>query len=257
MKRLVMLGCALLAITSVMMTGCGSSSQDGKLLEAQDWRATSIEYNTYSSADDITAKFADGKISGSTGLNQFNATYKLEPNRRITVTVGETGKAAGTPDQTLNEQAYLGALASAKSYAADGKSLTLFSATGLSVLSFEANVAPALVGTTWKMLAFNNGKGGLIAPATTSAVTIVFKSDGNMSGSAGLAGYHAKYAVSGSGIKLTSPLVSKEAGGPDLAVQDTAFLTALQKVASFAIAGDKLTLNDAAGGVAVQYQAQR
>jgi heat shock protein HslJ len=255
MKRLVMLGCALLSIIAVMMTGCGPSA-DGKFLEAQEWRATTIEYNTYGGTNDITAKFSDGKIVGSTGVNRFTATYKLEPNRRITITMGETAKGAGTQEQMLNEQQFLGALASAKSYAADEKALTLFSGTGLAVASFEANVALPLTGTTWKMLSFSNGKGGMSQPDGSSAVTVVFKSDGTLSGSAGLAGYHGKYTTSGSTLKLTSPLVSQEAGGPNLAVQDSSFLTALQKAASFTIEGNNLIIKDAAGAVAVEYQAQ-
>jgi heat shock protein HslJ len=238
------------------MTGCGSSD-DSKLLEAHDWRATTIEYNAYTAPADITAKFADGKISGSTGINQFSGTYKLEPNRRISVKVAPTTKVAGTPEATLEETQYLGALDSAKSYAADDKTLTLFSATGLAVVSFEANVAPPLVGTTWKMIAYNNGKGGMAQPDASSAVIIDFKSDGTLSGSAGLAGYEAKYSVSGSTLKLTSPLASQQAGTPNLAVQDTDFLAALQKVASFEIVGNKLTLKDAAGAVAVQYQVDK
>jgi heat shock protein HslJ len=256
MKRLVMLGCALLSITAVMLTGCGSSA-DGKLLEAQDWRATTIEYNAYTAPADITAKFADGKISGSTGLNQFDGTYVLEPNRRISMKVAVTTKVAGTSEAALNETQYLQALASAKSYAADDKTLTLFSTTGLAVASFEANVAPPLVGTTWKMLAFNKGNGALVQPDASSAVTVSFGPDGKLSGSAGLAGYEAKYSVSGSTLKLTSPLVSQQAGTPNLAVQDTAFLAALQKAASFEVVGNKLTLKNAAGAVAVQYQAEK
>jgi heat shock protein HslJ len=250
-----MLACALLSITAVMMTGCGPST-DGKLLEAQEWRATTIEYNTYSAPAEITAKFADGKITGSTGLNPFSATYKLEPNRRITITMGETGKATGSAEAVLNEQQYLGALSSAKSYAADGKALTLFSGTGLAVASFEANVALPLAGTTWKMLAYSDGKGALAQPEGSSAVTVVFKSDGTFAGSAGLAGYHGKYTASGSSLKMTSPIASQQAGGPDLAVQNSAFLTALQKTAAFVVAGNKLTLKDAAGAVLVEYQAQ-
>lgn len=256
MKRLVILGCALLSIVAVTMTGCGPS-EDSKLLEAHDWRATTIEYNAYTAPADITAKFADGKVSGSTGLNQFSGTYELEPNRRISVKVAVTTNVAGTSEATLNETQYLQALESAKSYAANQDSLTLFSSTGLAVASFEANVAPPLVGTTWKMLAFNNGKGGMVQPDASSSVIINFKSDGTLSGSAGLAGYEAKYSVSGSSLKLTSPLASQQAGTPNLAVQDADFLAALQKVASFEVVGNKLTLKDAAGKVAVQYQVDK
>lgn len=256
MKRLVILGCALLAIAATLLSGCGSSTQS-KQLQQQGWRVTAIDYNTYSLPAPMTAKFADGRITGTTGINEFSGTYKLEGKNAISVTVDPTTKNTASEEAQILENQFLDALRSAKSVAVDGASLTLRSSTGLVVLAFEADLPTPLVGTTWRMLNYSDGKGGMAAPADSSAVTVVFQGDGTVAGSAGLAAYHAKYAVSGSSLKFTSPLTQQEQGAPNLAVQDSAFLTALQRAATFSIEGKRLTLHDSAGGVAAQYQAQQ
>jgi heat shock protein HslJ len=255
MKRLVVLGCALLAIAAMMLSGCGASAQN-KQLQQQSWRVTAIDYNTYAMPAPITAKFADGKITGTTGLNEFAGTYKLEGANGIVVTVDTTTKKTSSGEDQALESQFLEALRSSKSLAVDGASLTLRSGTGLVLLSFEADLPTPLVGTTWKMLSYSDGRGGLAAPIDSSAVTVVFEGDGTISGSAGLAAYHGKYAASGTNLKFTSPLTQQEQGAPNLAVQDSAFLGALQQAVSFTIEGKRLTLHNAAGDVAAQYQAQ-
>lgn len=256
MKRLVGLGCVLLALATAMLAGCGGSSTVGKQLEQQGWRVTAIDYNTYALPTPITVKFADGKVTGHTGVNEFGGSYKLQGENGIAVTADATGKLGGTEEAQAIEGQFLEALRSATSIAVDGKTLTLRGHTGLAVLSLEADVPLPLVGTTWRMLSYSDGKGGVTQPAASSAVTVVFNDNGTIAGSAGLAAYHAKYAISGSTLKFTSPLTQQEQGAPNLAVQDSAFLTALQRAVSFTIEGKRLTLHDAQGGVAVQYAAQ-
>jgi heat shock protein HslJ len=112
-------------------------------LEGTTWQLTGLHTGTaFASllADTaITATFAEGTVNGSAGCNSYFGSYSADGSHLAIGTVGSTemfcGEPAGIMDQ---EQAYLGALASASSAQIEGNVLTLSDADGLRLLTFVA-----------------------------------------------------------------------------------------------------------------------
>jgi heat shock protein HslJ len=124
------------AFSAASILGCGASSSNAKLLEAHTWRVTKIGDAAYNGSAAITSRFSAGKVSGSTGVNQYAGTYQAASGNNIAVTLGPMTLMAGTPDAMKAEADFVKALGSATSYAADDESLTLFDAGGQSALVY-------------------------------------------------------------------------------------------------------------------------
>ncbi len=261
MKRLAILATLLLALTATLLAGCGSSLSTqkgggGGNLGANDWKVTTMNFSPYNGTATITSKFSNGTITGSTGINMYRGTYKTGSGNSITIKIGPTSKMTGTPQQMQAEGEFLQALASVANYAADENSLTLFGADGMTVLTYKPNVAAKMTGTTWTMTQYSDGKGGLLSTGSDSAVTLTFNPNGTLSGSAALAGFEGKYTLSGSNITITSLMLTKQTGAPNLLMQSGQFLNALKGASSYTIQGTELTLRNAQGTTVAVCQAQ-
>jgi heat shock protein HslJ len=258
MKRRVILATTLLVLTATLLAGCGSSSaqkSSGGNLGASDWKVTTMNFSPYNGTSTITSKFSNGTITGSTGINMYRGTYKTGSGSSITIKIGPTSKMTGTPEQMQAESEFLQALASAAKYAADENSLTLFGADGMTVLTYKPNVAAKMTGTTWTMTQYGDGKGGLLSTGSDSAVTLTFNPNGTLTGAAALAGFQGKYTLSGSNITITSLMLTKQTGAPNLLMQSGQFLNALKSASTYSITGSELTLRNSQGTTVVVCQA--
>ncbi len=87
---------------------------------------------------EVTAVFEDGTLSGSAGCNTYRATYETG---RGTITIGEpaaTMMACPDPDGVMEqEQAYLSALPLAVAYRVEGTQLSLLTADGTFVATYQ------------------------------------------------------------------------------------------------------------------------
>jgi len=257
MRRLVvpaLLACVGLAIVSA--TGCSGSSSNAGLLAAHQWKVTKLGVNGYTGSAPITSVFADGKLSGSTGINQYSATYDAQTGSSITIKLGPMTLVAGTPQAMAAEQQFTKALASAASYAVDEDSLTLFDANGVSVVVYTVLQPTPLVGTTWKATGINNGTQAVVSTLASASVTAQFGADGTVSGSGGVNRYRAGYTTSGPSIAIQAHAVTKLAGPADAMQQEAAYFSALAKAAKYTVDGTTLTLRDSSGATQVTYAAQ-
>jgi heat shock protein HslJ len=90
-----------------------------------------------------------------------------------------------------------------------------------------------------------------------TGISAQFTSDGQVSGSAGCNQYAGTYTVSGDTIEISSPLSSTMmACAPDIMVQETAYLKALENARTYAASRDKLTLSGPEGNELLTYQSQ-
>ena len=257
MRRLALALVTLVTMLSVaLLSGCGSSSTNAKLLEAHAWRVTKLGDTSYGGSADITTQFSAGKLSGGTGINRYSGTYEAKTANDISITLGPLTRVAGTPDAMQAESDFLKALGAATSYAADDQSLTLFDAGGQSVVTYAVEIPTPLVGTTWKMTACNNGTGGFQSAVPSSSVTATFAADGTLSGNAGINSYRAAYSVAGSAITIQPPTSTRMAGAPPLMAQESAYLNALRKSTTFEIEGASLMLRDSSGAATVGFTAE-
>ncbi len=88
---------------------------------------------------EVTAVFGeDGTLAGTAGCNTYRATYEIDGAE---ITIGEpaaTKKACTTPEGVMEqEQAYLAALPRAASYSVEGPKLSLLTAEGTYVATYQ------------------------------------------------------------------------------------------------------------------------
>jgi len=122
------------ALIMMTLTGCLPASNP---LEGTEWTLTEW---TVSSSDPaaftITVAFADGQLSGSSGVNRYGGTYQAGPGDRFSVSP-LTSTLMGGPEPAMRaESAYLTLLSQATSYQVAGSRLTLFDANGNESLIF-------------------------------------------------------------------------------------------------------------------------
>lgn len=90
-----------------------------------------------------------------------------------------------------------------------------------------------------------------------TGISAQFNADGKVSGSAGCNRYNGTFTVSGNNITFASPMASTMMMCEQaLMDQESAYLTALSEVKTFAVKGDILTLTGEDGTKLVVYQAQ-
>lgn len=117
----------LIAILAAACTGsAGSSSQDTAALPGTAWTVTSVDAAPTDAAAPPTMTFAaNGTVSGTTGCNTYNGTYKLDG---ATIAIGQLSQTLMLCAGAVGEQetAFSAALQGATSWAigADGN-LTL------------------------------------------------------------------------------------------------------------------------------------
>ena len=132
----------LIRLTAVVITllllgaGC-SSSKEQPALDGSSWKLTSwAEPDPIPASATITADFADGKVSGSAGVNRYNAAVTSSTDGSFSIGKAATTMMAGPEDAMAAEAAYLKRLQAATSYAVNGDTLVINDADGQSSLTF-------------------------------------------------------------------------------------------------------------------------
>ena len=64
-----------------------------------------------------------------------------------------------------------------------------------------------LAGTSWVVIGYNNGRGGVVSTIIGTELTATFSPNGILSGSSGCNTYQAGYEVDGNNITIIPPLV--------------------------------------------------
>jgi heat shock protein HslJ len=259
-QRVLLIG-AFLAVVALSF-GCSASARDDSaLLAGNQWQATQVRTaKGLVPAPDTggpTTEFADGKVSGSTGVNRYNGEYATEPGDKIKITVGPMTLMAGPPAAMALEQSFITALKSATRYTVTETTLTLQDDAGDVLVSYKILKATPLVGTKWDCTMYNNGRGGFQSLVASSAITAVFGKDDSLTGNAGVNNYNGKYTADNGTIKI-DPTISSTmmAGDPEIMAQEAAYLAALPKATTYDIDGSTLTLRDATGAAMAGYQAK-
>jgi heat shock protein HslJ len=130
-----------LALAAVATAGCGESAPT---LEGTSWRLTGWSISSQDPNDfTITAEFKDGRIGGTSAVNQYGGPYTAGDDGSFSVGDLASTMMAGPEADMKAEASYLTLLAAAKKYEVDGDTLTLCDAGGNESLVFAAADAPA------------------------------------------------------------------------------------------------------------------
>jgi heat shock protein HslJ len=143
----------LVASTLVALTACGdddddstdtaaagtAASADAGELEGTTWLL--VEGGQLEAPLDgvtVTALFAEGTLSGSSGCNTYTTMYELDGSSlSVAPEIASTMRACGDPETAVESQ-YLQLLANVAAYSTDASRLTLSDGDGEALLEFEA-----------------------------------------------------------------------------------------------------------------------
>jgi heat shock protein HslJ len=205
---------------------------------------------------EVTAIFgADGTLSGSGGCNRYSAPYAVEGNK-IQIGLALSTMMACAEPIMAQEQAYLAALAQAATYRIEGAQLELRDADGALLAAYTHQPATALVGPTWLLTGYNNGKQAVVSVLADTEVTALFGEDGTLSGSAGCNRYNAPYEVDGANIRIGLAATTRMMCEQQIMDQEKLYLAALETAATHKVEGSKLELRTADGALAAAYVRQ-
>lgn len=230
-----------------------SSSQE---LTANLWMLTELQGQAPLPDTAITAEFSDdGKVGGSSSCNNYSTTYTLKGNQ---INFGEqTAATLMACDEPImkQEEKYLNTLSEARTYEISDDVLTLFDTNGNSLAKFKA-LSQALEGSSWQVISYNNGKGGVVSLILDTEITANFDEEGQLTGSAGCNNYFAPYETDGDKITIglagATAMYCEEPAG--IMEQEQQYLAALQTAATYKITGLNMEIRTNEGSLVAMFQ---
>jgi len=259
--RMILMLVALSSLAAAALTPAGGAESGGSQenvaasasLTGKVWVLTALRGKA--PGTDITSEFKAGKVAGSSGCNQYSGTYTSSGNKiRVSSRLASTQKACARAI-ALQEAAFLKALPAARTYRTNGTKLTLFSAGGAAILTYQAQTQK-LQGTSWTVLAYNNGKQAVVSVLDGTKLTAVFGKDGTIAGSSGCNDYHGPVKASAPKISM-GPLAStrKFCADPDGVMdQESQYLAALETAATYRVQGSRMEMRATDGALVAQFQ---
>ena len=134
-----MRGFATFGVAVVLLSAVAGCSRGGDPLEGTQWRLSGWTLSSLSPADfTITAAFADGTISGSSGVNTYSGPYETGSGGSFSAGPLASTEIAGPKPAMRAEGAYLTLLTQARSYELAEGRLTLLDEGGNVSLIYRA-----------------------------------------------------------------------------------------------------------------------
>ena len=215
------------------------------------------------SGTQISAIFQDGQTGGSAGCNSYFGTYEVDGSK-IDIEVGGMTMMYCPPEETMAQETdYVTGLNSTIMYIVEGEQLPLADEAGNTLLKYGVLEPTSLVGTTWEMMRYNDGRGGLSSAIRGTEITAFFAEDGSLTGSSGCNQYAATWEVPGNVNASSGPISIGPAattrmfcGEPEGTMeQEGAYLAALEAVTAYEIKGNELELTNHEGTEMAAYVA--
>lgn len=201
----------------------------------------------------------EGRVSGTVGCNQFSATYTATGNQLVIGPPVSTLMYCSSPSGVMDQEArVLALLPLAAGYTVAGDTLKLLDQSGREIMTFRRAARPEdapLVGTVWRLAGFSDNATARSALAGSNA-TVVFGTDGRVTGSTGCNDLSGPYTTDDARISIGPLAVTERACfAPDLVLQERALLEGLEIAATYDIEGDRLTMVDASATRMVEFVA--
>ena len=125
-----------LATLALLLTGCASTDPrvDATTWRLVGWSASSLKPTDFP----ITARFADGKVTGRSAVNTYTGSFTDGQGIAIAIGPLATTRMAGPEPAMRAERIYLALLSDSKKMLMDGRQLTLRDGNDDVTLVFEA-----------------------------------------------------------------------------------------------------------------------
>lgn len=243
-----------------LLTACSSMTPaapgaSAPVLDGTSWTVTAIRGTATIADHQPTIAFAGDRASGMASCNQFNAGFS-QSGSTVKLSPGALTAMACSPEAVMTqEQAFTAALATVAGVRSAGTAAELLDTAGTVVLALNpvpAETPKPLTGTDWQLSALL-AKAAAASPVAGSTVTLQITGD-QLSGKA-CNTFRGPVQIAGKTFKA-GPLMSTKMAceNPDENAQETAVLTALQAVSTYAIVGSTLTLT-ADDGTGLEFRA--
>jgi heat shock protein HslJ len=194
----------------------------------------------------------DGTLAIQADCNRVGGSYTLDGSQ-LTTELGPSTLVA-CPEGSLGDQ-FVANISGANSYFFDGNELLidLMFDSGTMRFSPQSN---ELAGTSWSVIGYNNGRGGVVSVIIGTELTAAFGEDGTLSGLAGCNSYSAGYEVEGNNISIGLPISTMMACAEPEGImeQEQEYLTALSTAATYQITGDRLEMRTAEGATVATFE---
>jgi heat shock protein HslJ len=241
---------ALTTLLLVVADGCGGNGKTAtSKLEDTPWVLVSGRNIDVPNGVWPSAVFREGRAAGSTGCNRFGAPYTLDGDK---IELGEAfaTKMSCGPQLDDLERSYFSALHKVERWHVDDDVLSLSDADGNELLRYHVAIP---VGE-WHATGLLQGD-AFTSLAAGTEISATFGKDGTLAGSGGCNRYHSHYTVDRATLTIDPPAATrKSCGAPEgVMEQEQAYLSLLDSVAGFDLAGRTLELSSADGTALVQF----
>ena len=266
-KRIIIQLVKVLIVAAItFIVGCGEVESEIETPPGRDflqelsgtaWSLLTIGDDGIASDSIVTIYFDDETASGLAGCNGYSASYSTGDDK-ISFEYVERANASCQLELMEIEENFIETLTLSSSYNVEAFELVLFDNSGETALTFFAYELQPLQDTRWSLVDFHDSRGTLVPLLPETTITLEFSEDGLLSGSAGCNGYSASYDAASGVINIAAMVMTEiycmEPEG--LMDQETAYLTALSKAASYTIVEDTLALQDEDGALLMRLTPQ-
>jgi heat shock protein HslJ len=199
----------------------------------------------------LTLRFENGRVAGSDGCNRYGAPVTVRGTALEVSQQGMSTKTACPPAVMQQAEAFQSALRNSRAFRLDGQRLRLLASDGRSLLVL-APQTQQLVGSTWRVAGFNNGRQALVSPILGTSLSLRVLSGGQLAGSAGCNSFNAPLRLEGTRLRIGTPVATRRrCPGAGVMEQEREFLAALPTAVSLRLEGDALELRRADGAIAL------
>ena len=227
----------------------------GRALIGPVWVATSLNGHKLLPAATVSAEFdSEGLVSGSSGCNNYSTSYTVDGDG---IRFGE--EIVSTEmfcDEPVNEQEreYFQVLNEAAGFDVNDEELTLLDSSGNAIAVYMAQTQ-VLEGTSWEVVFYNNGRGGVTSLVIDTEITANFGEDGQLTGGSGCNSYSAAYEGKDGNISIgpsavTLQFCEKPEGTME---QESEYLAALQTAATYQVEGNSMNMRTADGATVANF----
>ncbi len=255
--RVTVIGVSLLLLMA--LTAVAAAAQPALAakppLAGTSWVLSSLNGQLPLPGTTVTLQFgARGAASGTDGCNRYTTTYTVRGSN-ISFREPKAATMMACPEPIMDQAAaFTAALAAANKFEVRTNQLTLLD--DKKVVATFVRERQELAGTTWQVLAYNNGRQAVVSVLLGTEITASFETADHVTGRAGCNDYFALYEaadgkISVGSIGATRRLCSEPEG---IMQQEEEYFAALESAATYKVEGNFLEMRDADGAIAVQFE---
>jgi heat shock protein HslJ len=223
------------------------------LVGTWQWQSTQASDGAVTNVADptrYTINFqADNSLQIRADCNQVGGTYSVSGSN-LTLQLGPSTLAACPPDSQVDQ--FLAGLGQVTSYTVTGNNLDL-GLQGGGRMQLSAMAAPTLVGPSWQLLAYNNGRNAVQSVTIGTQPTATFGADGQLSGTGGCNNFSGPYQSSANTLSIGPLASTMMACEQPVMDQETAYLAALERSTTYRFDNGRLVLADAGGATQAEF----